>query len=50
MTREVCLSYRRRTLSVLSICCEDEQDCGGPPTCSPWMMSSVVTLESLICD
>lgn len=50
MTREGCLSYRRRTLSALSICCEDEQDCGGPPTCSPWMMASVVTLESLICD
>ena len=33
MTREGCLARRRSTLSVLSICCEGEQDCGGPPTC-----------------
>ena len=50
MAREECLSYRRRTLSALSVCCEDEQDCGGPPTCSPCMMAYVDTLESLICD
>lgn len=44
MTWEGCLAYRRRMPAVLGICCEGEQDCGGPPTCflqwhhlwSPW--------------